>query len=120
MNETQILCQILNCWVLDLQYLMDLLKNNQIELDIFEIKDNYQSLDINTLIYEAIRKIRDNFIQENAQEIWKILNLRSYNELENFLSYNDIDEIYINFLDSHLSFKNYKIQEMFENSRYSV
>lgn len=124
MNDEQLmnnlLCQILDCWYLDIKKLCDVCKHNCIDLDIEEIKANYWKLDLNTLIYESIKVVAEKFLWEYENEIKRILNLWEYDDLKEYCSYNEIYEIYCNYLDSHLWFKNDRIQSLFESSKYEI
>ncbi len=117
LSRTDLLKELLSCWIWDIDFLIDLCNNNEIDLDLEDIQSNYGSITINNMIYEAIRTIAWKFIEENKAIIEKILNT---NDLDDYLSYNDIYEIYTNYLDSHLWFTNNEIQDLFENSKYTI
>jgi hypothetical protein len=119
-SKTSLLCQILDCWYLDINFLMDLCDNNEIDIDVDDIKSNYWDININLMIYESIRQIAEKFIEEYREEISIILDLWDYWNLDEYISYHDLYEIYTNYMDSHLWFSNDKIQELFENSKYQV
>ena len=106
---------MLECGCLDLDYLTELCDKNNIDLDIECIKSEYWSTNINILIYEALRQIAERFISENQGEISNILWI---SDLEEYTAENDLYEIFTNYMDSHLRFKNEKIQELFEKSKY--
>ena len=110
--------QLLNCWYSDIKFLINI--SNNIELNIEDIKNNYWNIDINILIYETIRIISERFINEYKSQIHTILWLWNHDNLENYRSYNDLYEIYANYIDSHLWFKNDLIQKMYENSQYYI
>jgi len=112
--------QLLNCWYSDVMFLINISNNNNIELDIEDIRNNYWNIDINILIYETIRIISENFINEYKSQIHMVLWLWDHDNLENYRSYNDLYEIYTNYIDSHLWFKNELIQKMYENSQYYI
>lgn len=99
---------------------MDLCDRNEYDIDIDDIRSNYWKIDVNILIYEAIRTIAQLFIDEFTEEISLILELQFDWTLEDYMSYHDLYEIYTNYMDSHLWFYNEKIQELFEKSKYQV
>jgi hypothetical protein len=116
-SKTTLLSQLLNCWYSDIQFLIKICEQNEIDLDIEDIKDNYWEIkDVNILIYVAIEEISKKFLEEYKDQIEEALNLRN---LESYLSENDdIYEIFTNYIDSHLWFKNDKIQSIFESSKF--
>ena len=117
---TNLLCGLLDCGYLDITFLVDLADSNNIEIDLADMKANYWELNINWIIYDVINTIAEQFIQENRDEIEKILDLWEFWNLDNYLNSNDIYENYTNFMDSHLWFNDEKIQDLFENSKYQV
>lgn len=119
-SKTSLLCQILDCGYLDINFLIDLCDNNEIDIDVEDIKSNYWDININLIIYETIRQIAENFINDYKEEISKILELWEFWNLEDYMSYHEIYEIYTNYMDSHLWFKDDKIQNLFENSKYQA
>lgn len=119
-SKTTLLSQLLDCWYLDIEFLIDLCNNNDIEIDIDEIRYNYWNINVNSMIYEVIRTIAEKFIEECKQEISLVLELQFDWTLEDYMAYHDLYEIYTNYIDSHLWFYNEKIQELFEKSKYQV
>lgn len=119
-SKTSLLCQILECWFLDINFLIDLCDNNEIDIDLDYIKSNYWDININLMIYETIRQIAEKFVEEYKDEISLILKLQFEWTLEDYLSYHDLYEVYTNYMDSHLWFSEDKIQDLFENSKYQV
>ncbi len=119
-TRNSLLAQLLECWYLDIDFLMDLCENNLLDIDVDDIRSNYWEIDVNILIYESIRMIAEMFIDEYREEISLILELRFDGTLEDYMSYHDLYEIYTNYMDSHLWFYNEKIQELFEKSKYQV
>ena len=119
MGETAIylLAQILNWGYSDVDFLLKLCENNGLELDIEDITMNYWKVDINTLIYDAIQQVAYKFFSEDQQQIEQLLNIRN---LDLYMSENEIYEIFVNYLDSHLWFKDEKIQALFESSRFTI
>lgn len=45
-SKTSLLCQILDCWFLDINFLIDLCDKNEIDIDIDDIKSNYWDINI--------------------------------------------------------------------------
>ncbi len=116
-TKESIVCELLECGSLDLDYLSELCDKNNIELDIESIRQEYWSININILIYVALRQIAQEFITENEEEICNILKV---SDLEEYISNNDLYETFTNCMDSHLRFINEEIQELFEKSKYQV
>lgn len=119
-SKTSLLSQLLDCWYLDINFLIDLCNNNDIEIDLDDIKSNYWEININIIIYDVIRQIAEKFIDDNREEITKILELWEYWNLDDYMSSNDLYEIFTNYIDSHLWFHDEKIQDLFEKSKYQV
>ena len=119
-TKTSLLCDLLECGYLDINYLTDLLDDNNIEIDLQDLKANYWALNINWIIYDVIFQIAEKFIEENQDEIEKILDLWEFWNLYDYMSSHDIYEIYTNYIDSHLRFKDEAILDLFENSKYQV
>jgi len=115
-----LLCDLLECWYMDINYLTDLLDDNNIEIDLQDLKANYWELNINWIIYDVITQIAEQFIDENQDKIEKILDLWEFWNLYDYMNSHEIYEIYTNYIDSHLWFKDEAIQELFENSKYQV
>jgi hypothetical protein len=105
---------------LDVNFLTNLINENNIDIDLDDIRSNYWELNINVIIYEVIRQIAEQFIQENKDEILEILDLWEFWNLDDYMSSNDIYEIFTNYIDSHLRFNDEKIQALFEKSKYQV
>lgn len=116
-SETTLLSQLLNCWYKDIQFLIKLCEQNEIDLDIEDINANYWEIkNVNILIHSAIEQIPSKFFEEYKEQIEEALNLRN---LDSYLAENDdIYEIFANYTDCHLWFKNDKIQSIFEQSRF--
>jgi hypothetical protein len=111
-NINSICCQLLNCWILDIDFLDNLLDEYKIDINIDDIKMNYWKVnDINILIYEAYSQIKDMFLTDKLEEIKSL----GYN-IENFEEWRDF-EIYTNYLDSHLWFNNPDIDKIYQNWR---
>ena len=105
--KTRILCDLLECWSLDINFLDNLLWEYNIELDIDDIKSNFWKIDINILIYETFEIIKNQFIDENQEEIEKLW----------FDIYNLDYEIYTNYMDSHLWFNDNQIDDLYQKWR---
>lgn len=105
--KTKLLCDILECWYLDINFLNDLLDTYQIELDIDDIKANFWKIDVNILIYSAFEQVKNQFIEENKEEIENL-----------WFDIYELDyEIYTNYMDSHLWFNNNKIDDLYQKWR---
>ena len=108
MNENilgDITRNLLGAWYLDLKFLVELLDEHNIDFDdIMEsIECNFWTdfkIDINTIIYEVLYTIASNFITENY---------------ELFTKYSDEFEIFVNYMDSHISFKDEEVHKKFES-----
>ena len=107
MNEnvlSDITRNILEAWYLDLKYLVELVDENSLDFD--DIYENVEMsfwkefTNINYFIYEALNQIAYKFI-ESHQEL--------------FEKCSDEFEIYTNYMDSHISFTDDKIQNKFED-----
>ena len=105
--KTRLLCDLLDCWSLDINFLDELLNEYEIDLDIDDIKANFWKIDINTLIYSSLESIKDMFIEDNKEEIQNLL----------FYVYELDYQIYTNYIDSHLWFDNQKIDDLFQEWR---
>ena len=109
--------QILECWFLDVKYAIDLANSNNLEIDYEDLKSNYWTVNINTIIYDLIYRIAETFISENEIVIKQILNIWDLNEYRNN---SEMYEIYTNYIDSHLWFKDERIQTLFDQSIFEV
>ena len=107
MNENilnSITRNLMSAWYLDLQFLVNLLEEHKIDFD--EVYENVEMnfwkefININYFIYETFSQIAHKFIEENQE----LCNSKS-----------DEFEIYTNYMDSHLSFKDEEVQTEFEN-----
>ncbi len=116
-SAISLLSQLLECWYSDVTYTLELSNNNKIEIDTQEIKNNYWDLNINLIIYDLIYKIAEEFIRDNQSQIEDILNVKNLSE---YRDNNELYEIFTNYIDSHLWFKNQDIQNLFEQSRFDV
>lgn len=105
---SDLLRKILKCWYLDIEFLIDLIDEYDIDLDLEDIIQNYwyENLNVNTLIYYCFIDIKDKFLKENSKEIQKI----SWETLNDFEDY----KIFTNCIDSHLRFTDDKINDLFE------
>ena len=112
-----LLTQILNWGYSDVDFLLKLCENNGLELDIEDITMTYWKADINILIYDAIQQVAYKFFSEYQQQIEQLLNIGN---LDLYMSENEIYEIYVNYLDSHLWIKHEKVQALFESSRFTI
>lgn len=105
--KTRLLCDLLDCWFLDINFLDELLNSYEIELDIEDIKANFWKIDVNTLIYSAFEEIKNQFIQDNKEEIQEL-----------WLDIDELDyQIYTNYMDSHLCFNDENIDNIYQKWR---
>lgn len=118
-TKTSLLCDLLECGYLDVNYIADLLDNNNINIDLQDLQANYWVLNVNYIIFDIINKIAEKFIEKNQEEIEKILDLWD-STIYDYMSYHEIYEVYTNYIDSHLRFKDEKLQELFDKSEYRV
>jgi len=94
-NVISLLNQLLNCWYLDIKFLDNLIEKYNIDLDIQDIISNYwysniKDLNINIFIYQAFEDIKNNFINENQEEIESLS-----------IDINEIEyEIYTNYMET--------------------
>ena len=119
-TKTSLLCDLLECGYLDIEYLVDLLDKNHIEIDLQDLKANYWALNLNWIIYDVMNQIAEKFIEDNQEEIEKILDLWEFWNIYDYMSYHEIYEIYTNYIDSHIRFNDERIHELFEKSEYWV
>ena len=102
---TDISRNLLWAWYLDVKFLIDIIEEHNLDFD--DIYENVESNfwenftnNINYFIYEALNQIANKFIDDNSYLF------KSEDEKE--------FEIYTNYIDSHVSFTNEKIQSEFE------
>lgn len=107
--KTKLLCEILECWYLDINFLNDLLDTYNIELDIDDIRSNFWKIDVNILIYETFEQVKNQFIEENQEEIENL----------GFDVYELDYEIFTNYMDSHLWFNKNEIDDLYQYWRKS-
>ena len=110
MNEnilSDITRNVLGAWYLDLKYLVELIDEQDLNFD--EIYENVEMnfwteyrADINYLIYEALDQVAQNFLTKYDEEFETDEEVREY-------------EIFTNFMDSHVWFKNEDVQSKFED-----
>lgn len=105
--KTKLLCNILECWYLDVNFLNDLLDDYQIDLDFDDIKANFWKIDINILIYSALEEVKNQFIDNNKEQIEELW----------FDIYSLDYEIYTNYMDSHIWFNDNKIDDNYQEWR---
>lgn len=105
--KTRLLCDLLDCGSLDINFLDDLLDTYNISLDIEDIKANFWKIDVNILIYESFEQIKNQFLEDNNEEIEKLW----FNIYE--LDY----QIYTNYMDSHIWFNDEKIDNLYQEWR---
>ena len=109
---TALLSDMLSCWHLDLYFLEDLIDSYSLKLDIEDIRRNYWKLDnINILIYEAFKQIKDIFIEENKYALASLWYTAS--QFEFWEGY----DIFTKYLDSSLRFTDDKVSAIYEKWR---
>lgn len=118
-TKTSLLCDLLECGYSDIDYLVNLLDKNNIEIDLQDLKANYWALNFNWIIYDVMTQIAEKFIEDNQEKIEKILDLWD-STIYDYMNYHEIYEIFTNYIDSHIWFNDEKIQELFEQSEYRV
>jgi hypothetical protein len=111
-NINYVTCQLLNCWYLDFELLDNLIEAYNLDFDIEEIWCCYWKIDnINILIYEAFRQIKDMFVEENEEEIRSLwFNPDDFEEWEDY-------EIFTNYFDSSMWFNDSKLDEIYQKWR---
>lgn len=112
-----IISELLKCGYSDTEYILDLIIKSWLDFNSQELNDNYWSINASIIIYDYIFKIAENFIAEKEAEIKSILNIW---DLEEYRNYNDLYEIYVNYIDSHLWFKDQRIQDLFDQSEFYI
>lgn len=111
-NIKWIVCQLLSCWYLDLNFLDSLIWAYDIDLDIEEIQMNFWRVDnLNIFIFEAYEEIKDMFLENNKKDIEAL-----WFNPDDFEAWKDY-EIFTNYLDSHLRFTHEAINNMYEDWR---
>jgi len=105
--KTRLLCDLLECGYLDINFLDDLLEQYNISLDFDDIKSNYWKIDINILIFSALEEVKNQFIESNKDKIEEL-----------WFDINDLDyEIYTNYIDSHIWFNDNQIDDLYQEWR---
>lgn len=107
--SSSIVSQILECWFLDVDFLEDLTREFDIDLDIENIKQEFWKINLNLLVYKVYDEVKNKFLTEYKEEIENIL----WEKLENISDFEDY-EIFTNYLDSHLWFNNEEIENLFQ------
>jgi len=102
---TEVTRNLMGAWYLDLKFLIDTIEENNLDFnDIYEnVEMNFWkefTKNINYFIYGALSQIAYKFI-----ELHKSL----------FEKYSDEFEIYTNYMDSHIYFKDDEVQSKFED-----
>ena len=109
MNEnilSDITRNVLSAWYLDLKYLVELIDEQDLNFD--EIYENVEMnfwrefCNINYFIYEALDQVAQKFLTKYDEEFETDEEVREY-------------EIFTNFMDSHVWFKNEDVQSKFED-----
>lgn len=112
------LAGLLECWVLDLQFLLSLIDKideNNIYLDTQKVLQEYWNYNLNSFIAEAFYILAEWFIKKYQHKISEMLNIWDF---DRYREENELYETYTNLLDSHIWFHNEKIQNLFENFEF--
>lgn len=112
-KKDELLCKILKCKELDLDFVINLYEKYSINFNEYIIRNivNDDKQNINWLIYDILNIIVSKFKKKYEKRIY-ILNWYK----DKYLDY----EIYSNYFDSYIKFKNNEIQELFDNSEFSL
>ncbi len=109
-TQDMLLCDLLQCGSLDLEFLLDLYDANDIDLErnIEQARElsNGKIEDINVLIYQAFDSIAQQFLREQSEVLFE---RTGYSEV-----YPPEYEIYTNYLDSHFWFRSAEVQTLFD------
>lgn len=114
MTEKQILAEMLSCWYLDIDFLVNLLKKceeNDLCIDFDEIYEIYWKYHVNFLIREVFELLVQKCFQKYKNQIEEILEIENLEEVDS----SELYEVYTNYLDSFVNFKNEKLHSLFEN-----
>ena len=111
-NLQNILCDLLSCGYLDLKFLDELIWAYSLDLDIESLSFCYNKIDnINILIYEALEEVKNIFLDENYEVLEKLgYDSEQFNDSIEY-------EIFTNYLDSHLWFKDKNIDDIYQEWR---
>lgn len=105
--KESVICEILDCGTLDLDYLVKLIDRNDIIVDELEFYD-FWDIAINRRILPCLCWIAQNFLDEYQEEI-EALNVTNH-------EYN----WFVNSIDSHLWFEDEHLQALFETKGYYI
>ncbi len=122
MNSNWFISELLECGTLDVEYLERVFETcnvNYIEIDVQEVLSSYGSMHINNFISECCYKLAEWFLKTHQSQIEELLNISDFERYREE-NYDEIYEIYVNYLDSHIWFKNDKIQSLYENSSFYI
>lgn len=118
-SKDQFFIELLECGILDLQFFFNLLEklaDNNLYLDTQSVVQEYWGIKLNIFISEALYLLAEWFLKKYKYKIEELLNI---GDLERYREENDeLYEVFINLLDSHLWFHNVKIQNLFESSEF--
>lgn len=112
------LAELLECWVLDLQFLLSLIDKideNDIYLDSQKVLQEWWNYNLNSFIHEAFYILAEWFLKKYQHKISEMLNIWDF---DRYREENELYETYTNLLDSHIWFHNEKIQNLFENFEF--
>jgi len=106
-TKTATLCNMLQWVFLDIEclpFMCDWIDIDQIE--------TYGEAHINILLQDILKQEAEKFIGAYQYEIWEILDIRKN------LAENQIYEICANWTESHITFYDENIQQLFENIKH--
>jgi len=118
MEQNTFIANILECWVLDVSFLFQVLgacEANDIYIDSQDIIANYGGMHVNYFISEALHQLAESFLKSKKSQIEELLNIW---DLDRYREDKDVYDIFTNYMDSHIWFQNESIQWLFENSSF--
>lgn len=108
---TQLLCSLTGAGFLDIQFFENLINEFSLDLDYENIIQEFWQTNINIFILSAYEEIKNMFINQNSEEIQKIIE-KDPNEVDY--------QVFTNYLDSHLCFNNEEVEELFQDWRSKI
>lgn len=118
MEQNTFIANLLECWVLDVSFLFQILwtcEINNIYIDTQDVIANYGGLHVNYFIYEWLHQLAESFLKSSKTQIEELLNIW---DLDRYSEDQGIYDIFTNYIDSHIWFRNELIQWLFENSSF--
>ncbi|MDD2891995.1 MAG: hypothetical protein PHQ95_03440 [Candidatus Gracilibacteria bacterium] len=108
---TQLLCSLTGAGFLDIQFFDNLINEFSLDLDYENIIQEFGQTNINIFIYEAYEQVKNLFIEQNSEEIQKIIE-KDPSEVDY--------QIFTNYCDSNLWFNNEEIETLFQYWREKI